>query len=102
MQVCTLLQTDNHASTSPLSFFTGRIPVAVWQPCELLYTCYLLTYFLPPSQQCQCTEGTGAYVGENNVFIPPLMEERSIVVTVSVCLSVCLRAYLRNYKWETQ
>jgi len=21
-----------------------RVPVAVWQPCELLYTCYLLTY----------------------------------------------------------
>ena len=39
MQVCTLLQTDNHASTPPLSFFTGRMP------------------FLPPSQQCQSTEG---------------------------------------------
>ena len=26
MQVCTLLQTDNHASTPPLSFFTGRMP----------------------------------------------------------------------------
>jgi len=24
MQVCTLLQTDNHASTPPLSFFTGQ------------------------------------------------------------------------------
>jgi len=35
MQVCTSLQTDNHASTSPLSFFTGRMP------------------FLPPNQQCQ-------------------------------------------------
>ena len=23
-----------------------RVPVAVWQPCELLYTCYLLTYLL--------------------------------------------------------
>ena len=22
------------------------VPVAVWQPCELLYTCYLLTYFV--------------------------------------------------------
>jgi len=39
MQVCTLLQTDNHASTSPLSFFTGRMP------------------FLPPNQQRQSTEG---------------------------------------------
>jgi len=37
--VCTLLQTDNHASTSPLSFFTGRMP------------------FLPPNQQRQSTEG---------------------------------------------
>jgi len=33
MQVCTSLQTDNYANTSPLSFFTGRMP------------------FLPPSQQ---------------------------------------------------
>jgi len=36
MQVCTSLQTDNHASTSPLSFL---------QP------------FLPPNQQRQSTEG---------------------------------------------
>jgi len=40
MQVCTSLLTDNHASTSPLSFFTGRMP------------------FLPPNQQRQSTEGT--------------------------------------------
>ena len=39
MQVCTSLQTDNHASTPPLSFFTGRMP------------------FMPPNQQCQSTEG---------------------------------------------
>jgi len=39
MQVCTSLQTDNHASTPPLSFFTGRMP------------------FLPPNQQHQSTEG---------------------------------------------
>jgi len=32
-EVCTSLQTDNHASTPPLSFFAG------WMP------------FLPPSQQ---------------------------------------------------
>jgi len=37
--ICTLLQTDNHASTSPLKCFTG------W----MLY--------LPPNQQCQSTEG---------------------------------------------
>ena len=40
MQVCTSLQADNHASTSPLSFFTGRMP------------------FLSPNQQRQSTEGT--------------------------------------------
>jgi len=39
MQVCTSLQTDNHASTPPLSFFTGQMP------------------FLPPNQQHQSTEG---------------------------------------------
>jgi len=38
--ICTSLQTDNHASTSPLSFFTG------WMP------------FLLPNQQRQSTEGT--------------------------------------------
>jgi len=37
-QVCTLLQTENHASIPRLSFFTGRMP------------------FLPPNQQCQSTE----------------------------------------------
>ena len=39
MQVCTSLQTDNHASTPPLSFFTGQMP------------------FLPLNQQHQSTEG---------------------------------------------
>jgi len=39
MQVFTSLQTDNHASTPPLSFFTDRMP------------------FLSPNQQCQSTEG---------------------------------------------
>jgi len=44
MQVCTSLQTDNHASTPPLRFFTGRMP------------------FLPPNQQRQSIEGkTGPY-----------------------------------------
>ena len=39
MQACTSLQTDNHANTPSLSFFTGRMP------------------FLLPKQQCQSTEG---------------------------------------------
>jgi len=41
MQVCTSLQTDNHASNPPLGFLTGRMP------------------FLPPNQQRQSTEGKG-------------------------------------------
>jgi len=43
MQVCTSLQTDNHASTPPLKLLTGRMP------------------FLPPYQQRQSTEGITAY-----------------------------------------
>ena len=39
MQVCISLQTDNHASTPPLEFFTGRMP------------------FQPPKQQRQSIEG---------------------------------------------
>jgi len=39
MEVCTSLQTDNHASNPSLSFFTGQMP------------------FLLPNQQCQSTEG---------------------------------------------
>jgi len=38
MQVCTSLKTDNHASTPPLRFFTGRM------------------HFLPLYQQHQSTE----------------------------------------------
>jgi len=37
--ICTTLQTDNHASTQSLNFFTGRM------------------LFLTPNQQCQSTEG---------------------------------------------
>jgi len=39
MQGCTSLQTDNHASTPPLSLSTGRMP------------------FLPPNQQRESIEG---------------------------------------------
>jgi len=50
MQVCTLLQTDSHASTPPLSFFTGRMP------------------FLAPNQERQSTESTSAIyrLGQKN------------------------------------
>ena len=43
MQVSTTLQTDNHASTPPLSFFTGRMP------------------FLPPNQQRQALKALSCY-----------------------------------------
>ena len=46
VQVCTWLQTDNHASTPLLSFITGRMP------------------FMPPNQQHQSTEGK--YMGSVN------------------------------------
>ena len=48
MQVCILLQTDNHTSTSPLSFFTDQMP------------------FLPPNQQRQSAEGKKRYKTLNN------------------------------------
>ena len=51
MQVCTLLQTDNHASTPTFSFFTGRMP------------------FMPPNQQHQSTSVSTAE------FIPAIHEE---------------------------
>ena len=47
-QVCTSLQTDNHASNPPLSFFTGRMP------------------FLPPNQQCKSTEVVTKYTTAQN------------------------------------
>ena len=54
MQVCTSLQTDNHASTPPLCFFTGRMP------------------FLPPNQQRQSTEGTSALQRRNATIRAPV------------------------------
>ena len=77
MQVCTLLQIDNHTST-PSLFFTGRMP------------------FLPPNQQRHSTEGSYC-----PLITSPPVGMRSIVMTVPVCLSVCVfvcpRAYLWNY-----
>ena len=66
MQVCTLLQTDNHASTPLLSFFTG------WMP------------FLLPNQHRQSTETS--YCGN-------LSSVLSLYVSVCVSSSVC-RAWL--------
>ena len=52
MQVCTLLQTDNRASTPPTTqFFTGRMP------------------FLPPNQQRQITEGKLVPKGKTSLHL---------------------------------
>jgi len=55
MQVCTSLQTDNHASTSLLKFFTGRMP------------------FLPPNQstegRVQTTENIGKKLKMQDVIM---------------------------------
>ena len=53
MQVCTSLQTDNHASTPPLKLFTGQMP------------------FLLPNQQRHITEGL--YM--NNIYMQLIYEE---------------------------
>jgi len=86
MQVCTSLQADNHASTPPLKFFSGRMPFLdlndakedgvlgcsgiSWTICKQsaphsrqittphhsIFTGQML--FLPPNQQRQSTEDT--------------------------------------------
>ena len=48
LQVRISLQIDNHASTPPLKFFTGRMP------------------FLPPNQQRQSTEGINININDIN------------------------------------
>jgi len=63
MQVCTSLQTDNHTSTPPLSFFAGQMP------------------FLPPNQQHQSTEGKASIQKTTvNVTVKPFLQ---IIPTVT-------------------
>jgi len=65
MQVCISHQTDNHASTPPLKFFTGRMP------------------FLSPNQQRQSTEGKA----EDNDILAKLSTHRGYAtVTVKTLL----------------
>jgi len=66
MQVCTSLQTDNHASTSPLSFFTGRMP------------------FLSPNQQRQSTEGIAITAVQNHVVFLLTVLARNVLNLVKV------------------
>ena len=63
MQLCTSLQTDNHASTPPLSFFTGRVP------------------FLPPNQQRQGTEGKARRcLSQTHTFLVPVLGVQFTIV----------------------
>jgi len=59
--ICTLLQTENHASTSPVTtqLFKSRMP------------------FLPANKQCQSTEGTQSTAGTSRV--KKLMQIQSVV-----------------------
>ena len=60
--ICISLQTDNHASTLPLSFFTGRP-------------------FLPPNQQRQSTEGITLAKSTRNEI--PEYEHATVEVTLT-------------------
>jgi len=60
MQVCTLLQTDNHASTPPLSFFTGRMP------------------FLPPNQQCNFSKNSPTFYASPVCIVLTVLQEISV------------------------
>ena len=69
MQVCTSLQTDNHASTPPLCF-TGRMP------------------FLPPNQQRQSTEGTPCW---QSTIRKSTQSKARVMVSASIGLPTKLR-----------
>jgi len=57
MQVCTSLQTDNHANTAPLSFLQAGCPSC--HPTNSVKAQFFTGRmpFLSPNQQCQSTEG---------------------------------------------
>ena len=67
MQVCISLQTDNHASTPPLKFFTGRMP------------------FLPPNQQRQSTEGTSHHITFDVNMFTFTMQEHTHSCLTALC-----------------
>jgi len=71
IQVCTSLQTDNHTSTPPLSFFTGQMP------------------FLPPNQQRQSTEGME--------YLYPISTKRKMVMILTIPFSTKLTHHIFRY-----
>ena len=75
MQVCTSLQTENHASTPRVSFFTRRTP------------------FLPPNQQHQSTEGTQLQLINKEALLlrqkaEPWQWQSNDMLNQSVCYAV--------------
>jgi len=92
MQVCTSLQADNHASTPPLKFFTGRMP------------------FLSPNQQRQSTEG--AAMTDTKLIIyysqPPICHKVNTTTADALYLQhffvyavVCIRLKVKHIRWAS-
>jgi len=77
MQVCTLLQTDNHA-TPHNSVFTGRMP------------------FLPPNQQLQSTEG----MKKNCIWNEMLCSENLILCRLAKCCDASIFALAAKFHIE--
>ena len=69
--------------------------------CEILESVRLSGVLVTVLTECRCGIYRLSYrfcIGAALLIIcPPPIGQRSIVMTVSVCLSVCLRAYLCNY-----
>ena len=75
----------------------------MWQPCELLYACYLLTYSSPDSLSLGSDYNELGSLGVLDwscvQVTPPPVGERSIVMSVyvSVCLFICVNRVLSAY-----
>ena len=66
-----------------------RVSVAVWQPCELLYTCYLLTYHTPALHYTHSTACTrcGSVTGLLTFDLPAGL--RAVQFTTSSRCGAC-------------
>ena len=78
MQVCTSLQTDSHASTPPISFFTGQMP------------------FLPPNQQRQNTAINCRNSCTSTKLTQQQSADTSCVATQLTCLHMILQMQRRD------
>jgi len=69
-----------------------RVPVAVWQPCRLLYTCYLLTYLrmaqlmpMPLTVSCFSKVQIGF-----TFLVPTRLGNPGQRAVIRVCVCVCV------------